>query len=213
MAARKLNIDQIAELRELVSRRRLKDGASFTEVTADWNAEHPDFQITAEAVRYHMTKMRREHLSNKDGFVAALTERTLATLDAIANGDFRALARWANGRLTVRASDELTASEAAMIATLTFKGADGESGSKGGGEVTLSLANRTSAARALLSHLHGSKLSVTDSGAIVRRLTESGDRDGLERIAAGEDPVRVLIDRAPFLSLADADDEDADAKG
>lgn len=203
MAARKLTTQQAAKLRELAARMADEDGASAVAIAEAWNeGRKPEQHLTARAVLYHLHALRRQHLAKAEDHTAALTDRTVRMLAARANADPRAVISWSGDEVDVRDSDELTEDEAAQISGLTIRKTTGKDG-EATVEVKVELHNAVSAANSLLRFMHGSKLSITESGAIIRILQKSGDRDGLERIASGEDPVRVLVDRAPFLSLPD----------
>lgn len=197
MARRKLNQAQIANLRALAAKMADEEGATAYDIAKAWNATHEEqFRLTPRAVLYHQRKTRDLVLSKAEDHVAAITDRLISRLASIALADPRAVATWEKDKIRVTDSSKLTESEAAQISMkITGRGENKAL------EISVDPNVRVRAARELLTFLHGTRISVTESGAIISRLTEAGDREGLERIAGGEDPVRVLIDRAPFLAL------------
>lgn len=200
MAAHKLTLQQRASIKELAARMSDQDGATAREIAEEWNSTHPEkHHLTPRAVLYYLLKMRQEKLSKAEDHVAAMTDRTTARLAAIALGDSRSVVTWEGDDVVVVDSSKLTEAEAAQLSIKVTK----RNGAEKVVEISVDPNVKVRAARDLLVFLHGSRVSVTESGAIISRLTESGDREGLERIASGEDPVRVLIDRAPFLTMPD----------
>lgn len=216
MAARKLTDDQQAKLRLFAGRLADEEGLGPADIARRWNDPHEGHpaergsggaRLTSRAVCYHLLAMRRARLAEAADHVAALTDRTVQHLAAVAHHDPRAIQSWGPDGVELRDSDDLHEMEAAAVAAVTCEVVertyveDGREITERKTRTTVTPHPKVAAGNALLRFLHGSTLNVHDSGAIIARLIQAGDREGLRRIAAGEDAVKVLIDRAPHLRV------------
>ncbi len=198
--ARIFRPQQQAELKDLAAK-MASQGSSCREIAEKWNETHEGEEtVTLQAVWYHLDKLKRARLREAADTVAEMTDDTVEVLHAIVTASVHRMVREGeDGAWELIPPEDLD--------PLDTSGWSIKIGADGKTEARLEPAAIAAAAKALLQYMHGNRMTVTDSGAIVEQLTRAKDREGLKRIALGEDPLKVLISRARHWGPAEDEEE------
>ncbi len=213
MPAQALNDAQRLELREMASALALQ-GASYREISAKWNENYPEAEISRATVAYHLAKLREQALSRIAENVDALTQALVASLAGQALIQSKNLFEWdESGNVKIKASADLTAAEMSCLTIRIRTDADGTKYS----ETTWDPSVRNMAADKLLRFMHGTKVNVVDVPGLTSRLLLAGDREGLSLMSEMEtnklDPTRILQMRSRHLAIFDLLSASADSEG
>jgi len=186
------------ELAEFIVEKMPED-LTTREVADLWNLENDeDFHVTAQNVGHMQRQILRARLIKCVDKVEDITHALLERLAAVALADPRDVVTWDEDGVVIVDSENIPEHTLAGL----------KISAKSGGELEVSHDPSASmaAAKELLTFMHGKKQAVDQNHSrVVAKLTAVNDRVGLERIIAGEDPMRVLFDRLGFIGRAEAE--------